>query len=70
VALEAPLPKRSHLIREPSILMKFVDIAATSSSGSPKISEHLEQHSRNLEPDDDYFHFAKSLFQFYIRTGI
>ncbi len=50
--------------------MKFVDIAATSSSGSPKISEHLEQHSRNLEPDDDYFHFAKSLFQFYIRTGI
>jgi len=26
--------------------------------------------SRNLEPDADYFHFAKSLFQFYIRTGI
>ena len=25
---------------------------------------------RNLEPDADYFHFAKSLFQFYIRTGI
>ncbi len=30
----------------------------------------VEQHSRNLEPDADYFHFAKSLFQFYIRRGI
>jgi hypothetical protein len=56
----------------PCILGNFIvySYAATSTSGSPKISEHLEQHSRNLEPDADYFHFAKSLFQFYIRTGI
>ena len=30
----------------------------------------LQSTSRNLEPDADYFHFAKSLFQFYIRRGM
>jgi len=35
--------------------------AATSTSASPKISEHLEQHSRNVEPDADYFRFAREV---------